>query len=106
MTCPCGDCLLAAIQGALNTEETGEDLIDVARAAHAAEQELAAIQRLIQTDPHSVQVRVGICCGCDAFPALLFRIDRAVFRWRCLACLGAPDRASTTPPPAPEISPQ
>jgi hypothetical protein len=46
------------IQMALNTEETGEDLVDVARAAHEAEQQLAEIERLV--------VRAGIP-SLDAF---------------------------------------
>lgn len=35
--------LLKQIQGALGTEETGANLVEVARDAHRAEQELAAL---------------------------------------------------------------
>lgn len=38
---------LEAIKSALNTEENGEALIEVARNAHRAEQELAALARPI-----------------------------------------------------------
>ena len=41
--------LIGAIQGALNTEETGEALIEVARNACRAEQELAAFVEKVVT---------------------------------------------------------
>jgi hypothetical protein len=37
--------LLYSIQNALGTEETGDALVEVARNAHRAEQELAALKR-------------------------------------------------------------
>lgn len=37
--------LIQSIQGALGTGETGEALVEVARNAHRAEQELAALHR-------------------------------------------------------------
>lgn len=42
--------LISRIQAALGTEETGEALVEVARNAHRAEQELAAAE-LRRADP-------------------------------------------------------
>jgi hypothetical protein len=42
--------LLADIQDALGTEESGQALVEVARNAHKAEQELAAQLKLEQKD--------------------------------------------------------
>jgi hypothetical protein len=40
---------LESLQGALGSAEIGRDLLDVARNAHTAEQELAALQRAADT---------------------------------------------------------
>jgi hypothetical protein len=45
--------LIANIQGALNTEETGEALVEVARNACRAEQELAALHREYDDDDNT-----------------------------------------------------
>jgi hypothetical protein len=52
--------LIAAIQGALGTEETGEALVEVARNACRAEQERAAIRRSLEAEatcanPHAYE---------------------------------------------------
>ena len=42
--------LISKLQGALNTEETGEALVEVARNSCRAEQELAALHREYDDD--------------------------------------------------------
>lgn len=51
------EALIAKIQGALNTVETGDALVEVARNACRAEQELAALHREYDDEDHDDGLR-------------------------------------------------